>query len=340
VVVDHTESRVSRAADVVLPAATFAESTGTVVNNEGRAQRYYQVFTPQGDVRESRTWLADIARALEEESAGPGSGHGASSGRHAQGGSAEGWSVDVLTRMLAEELPVFGPLVDVAPAAGFRVFGMKIPRQPHRYSGRTAMHADVDVFEAKPPEDGESPLAFSMEGFEGHPPPQLLPRLWAPGWNSDQAINRFQEGVGGPLHGGEVGVRLVEPAKVRKVSHFLEVPSAFGPTGKGMLVVALHHIFGSEELSLQSPSVAACAPSAYIGLGPETAGDLEVEEGALVSLQTGERVRFLPVRILSSLPPRIAAIPVGLPGLEGLGPPFYAEVTDAGEITGREEPRV
>ena len=31
-------------ADFVLPSGTFAESTGTIVNNEGRAQRYYRVL--------------------------------------------------------------------------------------------------------------------------------------------------------------------------------------------------------------------------------------------------------------------------------------------------------
>ncbi len=49
---DHTESGTSRAADVVLPVATYAESTGTFVNNEGRAQRYYQVFPSSGQVHE------------------------------------------------------------------------------------------------------------------------------------------------------------------------------------------------------------------------------------------------------------------------------------------------
>ena len=32
---------------MVLPAATFAETDGTLVNNEGRAQRFFQVFVPR-----------------------------------------------------------------------------------------------------------------------------------------------------------------------------------------------------------------------------------------------------------------------------------------------------
>jgi NADH-quinone oxidoreductase subunit G len=195
------------------------------------------------------------------------------------------------------------------------------------------MHANVTVFEPKPPVDKESPLAFSMEGSEGQPSPALISRFWAPGWNSVQSLNKFQEEVGGPLRGGDAGVRLLEPSPGEKVSHFLDVPSAFGPTGPGMLVVALHHIFGAEELSLRSPSVAACAPSPYLGLGPDVAAGLKVEEGDLVSLRAGDTTRFLPVRVIPSLPPRTAGIPVGLPGLEGFDPPFHAEITEAGEIT-------
>ena len=48
---------------MVLPAATFAEADGTFVNNEGRAQRFFQVFVPEGDIQESWRWLRDIAGA-------------------------------------------------------------------------------------------------------------------------------------------------------------------------------------------------------------------------------------------------------------------------------------
>ena len=41
---------------------------------------------------------------------------------------------------------------------------MKIPRQPHRYSGRTAMLANIKVSEPQQPLDSETPFAFSMEG--------------------------------------------------------------------------------------------------------------------------------------------------------------------------------
>ena len=57
VVLDHLEGPLSELADVVLPAATFAESGGTLVNNEGRAQRFFQVFIPTDTSRPSWRWL-------------------------------------------------------------------------------------------------------------------------------------------------------------------------------------------------------------------------------------------------------------------------------------------
>ena len=38
-----------------------------------------------------------------------------------------------------------------APSAAFRIAGAKIPRSPHRESGRTAVLVNIDVSEPKPP---------------------------------------------------------------------------------------------------------------------------------------------------------------------------------------------
>ena len=156
---------------------------------------------------------------------------------------------------LCRTFPLLSPVLKAAPPANFRMLGMKIPRQPDRYSGRTAMHAEQTVFEPRPPDDRDSPLAFSMEGFEGQPPPALVGRVWAPGWNSAQALERFQEEVGGALRGGDPGKRLFEPPTVDRPSHFLDVPAAYSPERDQSLVVPVHHIFGSEELSMKAASV-------------------------------------------------------------------------------------
>ena len=50
IVLDHLANSTTEKAELVLPAGTFAESDGTFVSSEGRAQRFFQVFDPQNDV--------------------------------------------------------------------------------------------------------------------------------------------------------------------------------------------------------------------------------------------------------------------------------------------------
>ena len=57
IVLDHLANPTTEKAELVLPAGTFAESDGTFVSSEGRAQRFFQVFVPQTMFQESWRWL-------------------------------------------------------------------------------------------------------------------------------------------------------------------------------------------------------------------------------------------------------------------------------------------
>jgi NADH-quinone oxidoreductase subunit G len=300
VAIDHLDNATTSKANLVLPAATFAEGDGTLVNNEGRAQRLYQVLVPEGDIQESWRWLRDIMVA---------SGHS----------EASTWrTLDDITAALAKSLRVFEAIPEITPPAGFRVAGQKIPRQSPRYSGRTAMRANIDVSEPKPPEDPDSPLSFSMEGYEGEPPAALIPRFWAPGWNSIQSVNKFQEEVAGPLRGGDPGRRLIEPAQAAKIAYFDQIPPAFEPREGEWLIIPIHHIFGSEELSILTPGIAERAPQPYLVLNPDHAADPPMKEGEAVELSINGTVYCLPVKFMPTLPVGIAGVPVGLPELPGM----------------------
>jgi NADH-quinone oxidoreductase subunit G len=314
VAIDHLDNAITQKAEAVLPAATFAEGDGSLVNNEGRAQRFYQVLVPEGAVQESWRWLRDAMIAA---------------GRS----ELEAWREldDVLVAM-AEALPVFEAIPAIAPPVGFRVAGQKIPRQPARYSGRTAMHANVDVSEPKPPDDPDSPLAFSMEGYEGQPPAALTPRFWAPGWNSIQALNKFQSEVGGPLHGGDPGRRLIEPSQGGEATYFDVVSTPFKTRVGEWLVVPIYHIFGSEELSILTPGVAELAPQPYLGLSAKDVAALQVSEGEEVQIAVSGRLYYLPVKSVPSLPSGVAGLPAGLPGLGQIVPSGkYVEVSSRKE---------
>jgi len=299
IVLDHLESETTSRAEVVLPAATFAEGTGTLVSSEGRAQRFFQVFVPQGDVEESWQWLRDILAAAGRPEAG------------------EWGSPDDLRAALAKEMPEIDGITVAAPSAEFRMAGQKIPRMTPRATGRTSMTANISVHEPKPPEDREAPFNFSMEGYGGKPPSSLVQYYWAPGWNSGQSLSKFQDEVGGPLRGGDPGLRLIEPGE-GSLPGFDQIPGGFEARGNEFLIVPIYHIFGSEELSILSPGVAERAPGPYLALSPEEAKGLKVEEGDEVELDVSGSALLLPVKIRPGLPKGVAGIPAGIPGLERL----------------------
>ena len=193
IVLDALETRTAEAASVALPAATYAESTGTFVNYEGRAQRFYRVFEPDDEIAPSWQWIARMANAA--------------------GRNDCNWAdINALAQACARAVPALSGIAAVAPAADFRVEAeQKIPRQPHRYSGRTAMRADVNIHEPKTTVDTETPFSYSMEGENtGGQPGSVVPYVWTPGWNSNQSVFKFQQEVGGPLRGGDPGVRLFD----------------------------------------------------------------------------------------------------------------------------------
>ncbi|MGD0234849.1 MAG: NADH-quinone oxidoreductase subunit NuoG [Syntrophorhabdales bacterium] len=309
IVLDQLTTPTTTKADYVLPAATFAEADGTLVNNEGRAQRSYRVSPAPEGVLESWRWLTEVSL---------------SSGRK----EAASWKdPDGIISALAEALPVFAPVTAAAPPASFRIAGQKIPRQPHRYSGRTAMTANISVNEPKQSEDMDSPLAFSMEGYEGIPPSPLIARFWAPGWNSVQAVNKFQSEIAGPLLGGDPGKRLLEPrAESAGHGYFQEVPEPFQQRPDEWLFVPSHHIFGSEELSALSPSIAERIPAAYVGLNPEDASGLGAKEGERVELAVGTVRNELPCVFRSDVPAGVALLPVWLPNVRTVLLPAWGTI--------------
>ena len=140
------------------------------------------------------------------------------------------------------------------------------------------MRADISVHEPKQPVDEESPLAFTMEGLNRSQPGSLLPFVWAPGWNSNQSLHRFQSEVGGPLRGGTAGMRLLGPSQAKK-SGPRENPPAFSPTQGQWQLVPRYRIFGSEELSALSLGVAELCEDGYIEIRADDALGLEVGEG-------------------------------------------------------------
>ncbi len=308
VVLDHLKNGTTAKAGIVLPAASYAETDGTLVNHELRAQRFFQAFVPGGDVQASWRWLADASVP------------------NASNGNRKWQSLDEIVTALASELPVLAGIQHAAPSR--KEFG-KVPREPQRYSGRTSMLANISVHEPKPPEDPDSALAFSMESGLQSPPPSLNPFFWSPGWNSIQSVNKYQDQVGGPLRGGDPGVRLIEPRVQDGWSYFSHLPPAFRPDAEQWLFMPSYHIFGSEELSLHAPGIAELAPNPYIALNPTDAGLFGLKSGERIKANIGSSSYELQVSVRADVPRGTALVPVGLSPIGGVSLPAQAKLAPA-----------
>jgi NADH-quinone oxidoreductase subunit G len=303
IVLDHHTHATAAQADVVLPAGSFAESDGTVVSHEGRAQRYFKVYEPgyydpHSLIRESWEWLGALR---EHESL------------------AERQGFDQLTAAVGQALPGLREIVQAAPTAQFRMHGLKVAREPHRYSGRTAMRANLSVHEPRQPQDSGTALAFSMEGHNGTQavtrPSALIPYAWAPGWNSPQSWNKFQDEVGGHLHGGDPGIRLIAPSGGNCAARYDErIPDCFVARAGEWQALPLAHIFGSEELSARAAPLASLIPAAYVALHPADADLLEAQENSTLEVSLPGETVSLPLRRRADLPRGTVGLAVGVPG--------------------------
>lgn len=300
IVLDHQLTDTARKGNLLLSATAFAETDGTVVSQEGRAQRFFQVFDanfyhPEYAMQDSWRWLHGLATSMA--------------------GQEFAWGeMDDATAACAKAIPVLAGIVNAAPDSDFRIKGLKIARSPRRYSGRTAQRANLNVSELRAPQDADSPLAFSMEGFFGPATPgPLTPFAWSPGWNSPQAWNKFQDEVGGHLREGDSGVRLIEPAT--QPAGFYQPCDPFVVKAGDWRIVPVHHIFGSDELAARAEVTESRQPEPYVGLAQADATALNVKEGAPLLLTFGTRHATLAVKILPGLASGMLALPVGINGV-------------------------
>jgi NADH-quinone oxidoreductase subunit G len=307
------EDRVTAQADVVLPTAAFAEETGTYVSHEGRAQRYFAVLPPRDDVPPAWRWLRDLAVRMGVR-------------------EARGWKTpDDLLAALELELPRFRGVREAAPPAVWRRDGRKVARQPLRWSGRTALDADRTVFEPGPTPDPESALAYSVEGLQPQDSPEALrTRAWWPGWNSSNGLHKFGEELEALGPAAPSGVRLLDGAPGHELPPFT-APARFTPKDGDFVLVALHAIYGSEQLSMYSPGVRERAPEPFVALNAGDAERLDAREGDLMELWLPWMDARARLRVAPSLVSGTAGLPFGLPGLPYISLPARVRLSKVAE---------
>nr|WP_113865097.1 NADH-quinone oxidoreductase subunit NuoG [Brenneria salicis]NMN91069.1 NADH dehydrogenase subunit G [Brenneria salicis ATCC 15712 = DSM 30166]RBP66565.1 NADH dehydrogenase subunit G [Brenneria salicis ATCC 15712 = DSM 30166]RLM31988.1 NADH-quinone oxidoreductase subunit G [Brenneria salicis ATCC 15712 = DSM 30166] len=300
-VLDHQRTPIMDKASLIFSSASFAESDGTLVNQEGRAQRFFQVYDPAyyNDnivMLGSWRWLHSLFITYSSQ-------------------QVDWTALDHVIDACVSALPQLAAIKQAAPDASFRIRGQKLARSPNRSSGRTAMRANISVHEPRQPQDTDTMFAFSMEGNNSPTAQrQQIPFAWAPGWNSPQAWNKFQDEVGGHLRHGDPGVRIIEAGE-SSLGYFDTIPSAFAAASGQWRVAPYYHLFGSDEMSQRSAVIQQRMPEPYVMVNPSDAAALGVNAGALVELTCEGQTLRLPLRLSAELSQGQVGLPLGLPGI-------------------------
>jgi NADH-quinone oxidoreductase subunit G len=279
VVIDQLPNATTEPAHVVIPSTGFSEHEATYVNYEGRAQLSFQVHRNPSEALPAWRWLTDTQKG----------------------------NVEVMINRCAKEAKSFDKLDTLLPNTQGFAAGMKVPRQLHRYSGRTATEANLNVHEPKQPVDDQSVLAFSMEGIPSAKDSTILSATWSPQWNSNQSISKFQDEINGELKQGNTGALLIERTETNL---FYPAVSHTPNISKGALKATLaYQIFGSDELSARSESIQQRMTEAYVGLSPQDAKARGLEQGDLVRLDGNDDIAIVCIR--SRIEPGTAAVYCG-----------------------------
>jgi len=232
---------------------------------------------------------------------------------------------DDVVASMCKAIPAFEKIRQL-PDAGFRIYNEKISRQTHRFSGRTAMNAKVAVSEQKPPQDSESPFVFSIEGYKGIPPANLVPYYWSPGWNSVQATNKYLDEPGGSNKGGNAGIRLFNDQLSQNMDYFNNIPPALNLNKDEWLIVPVHQIFGSEELSSEGKAITELIPEPFLWINEKDCEKFKFTPDAKYKVKFNGQTLNLKIKTSNGIPEGIAGISANLPGMPYLTLPVKSKL--------------
>ncbi|CAL4319369.1 NADH-quinone oxidoreductase subunit NuoG [Buchnera aphidicola] len=240
IVIDHQFTKTMKKSNFILPSCNFFESSGTVINNEMRSQKFFQVYKPsfykkKNYIKCGWIWLKKIFNKFKEKKI------------------FWNYTHDVLKHCISK-ISDFKNSNFSSPNSKFRIFNQKVPRSPNRFSGRAVAHSDFSIHERQQPKDHDSMFSFSNEGstiYEKYS--TCIPFVSSPGWNSSNAWNKFQDEIFGNIYAGNPGVKLFRNAKIHlEERNFKNIYLKKKISKNSFIVSPIFNLFWSDEISQYS----------------------------------------------------------------------------------------
>lgn len=300
IVIDYQYTESYKKSKFTLPCRSFAESSGTIINFEGRAQRFFQVYDPyfynqKNCFYESWKWLHTLKSKINHE-------------------EMSWFNLDDVVNDYVKKYPIFKEIKTKKLNANFRIKGQKIARSPIRSSGRTALRADISVHEPTQPKDDDTMFSFSMEGY--HQPNKsmsYIPFAWFPGWNSPQAWNKFQSEVGRNLISGDSGVHIFNNKKNIKEIYYNLTYKNFTEK-RYWKIIPYYHIFGNEEMTQYSEVIQENIPVEYALISMLDGIALHLKTNSIIEFYCLNKNYRLSIRLSKYLSQKQIGLPIGRKG--------------------------
>ncbi|WP_343153862.1 NADH-quinone oxidoreductase subunit NuoG [Buchnera aphidicola (Mindarus keteleerifoliae)] len=298
ITIDHISTLTTEKSTMIIPCTNFFESSGTVVNYEGRAQRFFKVYDPNFYnknvyVLESWKWLTLFRNFILDK-------------------TKKNISFDDIVNQCGEKHPKLKKIVSISPNSNFRIFGQKIARSPHRYTGRTALFLDKNVHEFQRLKDNDTMFSFSMEGNQSfNQTASYVPFIWFPGWNSAQAWNKVQIDKENKLC---EGLRLFSKNTKNRIPFFKSNKSV-NYLNVNLKIVPYYSIYGSEEITQKDSIILKLIKSTYIKINKLTAIKLGFKENSFITFFYFKEKFIFKVKFSVFLDKNIISLPIGFPNI-------------------------
>lgn len=295
IVFDHLVTFTTKKSTILFPTAHFAESSGTIINYESRAQRFFAAFNPkiydsESCIIEAWFWIYKIYYKLHSM-------------------DHTNITLDNVIKDCVNDIVVLKDILYVAPNAKYRILNQKIARSSHRTSGRTAIFSELNIHEPKQKNDKNTMFSFSMEGIQQpNQDIEYIPFVWSPGWNSVQSWNKYIF-KNDHYHSG---VRIFNTKKIKKRYSLNQLNDLYVHKN-GWMITPYYILFGSEELSQHSELISKKYAVIYAVIHDKYKKILGLNSNSMIEFQCLDQIFQLSVKFSSKIPLNQLGLPLGFP---------------------------
>ncbi|WP_367670659.1 NADH-quinone oxidoreductase subunit NuoG [Sodalis-like secondary symbiont of Drepanosiphum platanoidis] len=301
IILDHLKTKTYKKGTLNFSVANFAESSGTVINYEGRAQRFfkcldYYPYNKKIKILESWKLLNLInINFLKKNNFYK--------------------NLDEIINKISSNIKNLKKLKNVSLSSNILFNGQKLSRSPNRYSGISSMYSTYNINEPKTSQDKDTIFSFSPDINNS---PEIIrkeiPFAWYPGWNSNQSWNKFQKEIGGHLKHGDPGLILFKNKNI-KLNWFNKTPIKFFYKKNQYNIISFWSLFGNDETSRYSSTIQKVMIKSYVYINKNDFSWMKLKKNSLLSFYClGEKI-YLPIKFNKKINIGHIGLSIGFPNI-------------------------